>query len=359
MSRAMRESPNATIQNAEVRRACFRVRPVIAGWGGCGAAEAIGRCAGVPGLSGRARVGLHPRLSWIRPGQRGAGGLLRLRMRFGRGRSVRPETQVLGPVANEPEHGKEKRPGADPEPEPCLAPAHGLDEPLGEGWVQRHARREPEPHEAEREAPSPLEPLRDDVARAEEEAALSEKAHRREAEGEHHESVDEPEPDRGRPEEERHYREHAARPPPVDVPARVRQPEGGGEGGDPVGERDLRVAETQVLRDVREEDPEGVRLPRTTREKDEDRRANQHPAVEEPPVDAVDEGVGGARFGHRGRVAPPDRRSTNSAAGGGGGSARLSGSIRYQRIALSKNILRRSASEKRLVIVWKPRMIVP
>ena len=224
--------------------------------------------------------------------------------------------------------------------------------------MQRHARREPEPDEAEREAPPPLEPLRDDVACDEEEAALSEKAHRREAEGEHDESVDEPEPDRGRAEEERHHREHPARAPTIDVPARVRQPEGGGEGGDPVGERDLRVAETQVLRDIGEEDSEGVRLPRAAREEDEDTRRDEQPAVEEPPVDAVDEGVGRALSGHRDR-APPARRSTNSATGGGGGSARLSGSIRYQRIALSKNILRRSASEKRLVIAWKPRMIVP
>ena len=318
----------------------------------------LGRCAVVPGLTGRARVGLHPRLSRVRPGRRGAGGLLRLRMRFGWGRSVRPETEVLRPVANEPEHGKEQRPGADPEPEPRLAPPHRLDEPLGEGRVQGHARREPEPNEAEREPASPLEPLRDDVARAEEEAALSEKAHRREAEGEHHEPVHEAEPDRGRAEEERHYREHPARPPPVDVPARVRQPEGGDEGGDSVGERNFRVAETQVVRDVREEDPERVRLPRAAREEDEDTSRDEQPTVEEPPVDAVDEGVGGALSGHRGGV-PPARLSTNSAAGGGGGSARLSGSIRYQRIALSKNILRRSASEKRLVIAWKPRMIVP
>ena len=203
MSRAMRESPNATIQNAEVRRACFRVRPVIAGWGECGVTEESVDAPSVPGSRGE----LAPNST---PGSRGSvldsggvEGLLRLRKRLGLGRSVRPETHVLRPVANEPEHGKEKRPGADPEPEPCLAPAHGLDEPLGEGWVQGHARREPEPNEAEREAPPPLEPLRDDVARAEEEAALSEKTHRREAEGEHDESVDEPEPDRGRAEEER------------------------------------------------------------------------------------------------------------------------------------------------------------
>ena len=121
--------------------------------------------------------------------------------------------------------------------------------------MQGHARREPEPHEAEREAPPPLEPLRDDVACDEEEAALSEKAHRRKAEREHHEPVHESEPDRGRAEEERHYREHAARPASIDVPARVRQPEGGGEGGDPVRERDLGVAETQVFRDVGKEHP--------------------------------------------------------------------------------------------------------
>ena len=256
-------------------------------------------------------------------------------MRFGWGCSVRPEIEVLRPVANEPEHGKEQRPGADPEPEPRLAPAHGLDEPLGEGRVQRHARREPEPDEAEREAPPPLEPLRDDVACDEEEAALSEKAHRRESKGEDHEAVHESEGDRGRAEEERHYREHPARPTSIDVPARVRQPEGGGEGGDPVGERDLRVAETQVFRDVREEDPEGVRLPRAAREEDEDARGDEQPAVEDPPVDAVDEGVGRLAGGRHSGGAPAARRSTNSATGGGGGSARLSGSIRYQRIAFS------------------------
>ena len=51
-------------------------------------------------------------------------------------------------------------------------------------------------------------------------------------------------------------------------------------------------------------------------------------------------------------------RSMNAPAGGGG-STRSSGSIRYQRIALSQNIRRRSASENRLVISRKPRMMVP
>ena len=122
---------------------------------------------------------------------------------------------------------------------------------------------------------------------------------------------------------------------PIDVPARVRQPEGGGEGGDPVGERDLRVAETQVFRDIGEEDSERVRLPRATREEDEDARGDEQPAVEDPLVDAVDEGVGRLAGGGHAGGAPAARRSTNSATGGGGGSARLSGSIRYQRIAFS------------------------
>ena len=48
-----------------------------------------------------------------------------------------------------------------------------------------------------------------------------------------------------------------------------------------------------------------------------------------------------------------------NASAGGGGSMRLFGSIRYQRIAFSQNIRRRSPSENRLVISWKPRMMVP
>ena len=63
---------------------------------------------------------------------------------------------------------------------------------------------------------------------------------------------------------------------------------------------------------------------------------------------------------HAWRAPPAARlyRSRNALAGGGG-SVRLPGSIRYQRIAFSKNIRRRSPSENRPVISWKPRMMAP
>jgi len=56
-------------------------------------------------------------------------------------------------------------------------------------------------------------------------------------------------------------------------------------------------------------------------------------------------------------LAPPDdylrgpgSEMSASAGGGGGGSTRLSGSMRYQRIAFSQNMSRRSPSENRRVI---------
>ena len=291
MSRERRESPSATIQNVEVRSACFNVRPVISGWsvsrarGGFGSANVCSRRAGVG--RGVCPIG-------VRPGYLRSRSRLRPPVRFGRGSSVRPEADVLRPVANEPQCGKKQRPGADPEPEPGLAPADRLDEPLGERRMQRHARGKPEPDETKCKATLPLEPLRDDVACAKEEAPLPEIADRREAESEDHESVDEAERDGGRAEQGRDHRKHAACPPPIDLPARERQPEGGGEGRDSVRERDLGIAEAEVFGDNRQEDAERMRLPGAAREEDEGAGGDHQPAEEKPPVDAVNERVGGA-----------------------------------------------------------------
>ena len=219
--------------------------------------------------------------------------------------------------------------------------------------MQRHACRKPEPHQAECEPAPPLEPLRDDVARAQEQAALSEKAYRREPEGEHHDAVHEPEGDGRRAEKQRHRCEHPARSAPIHMPPRIGQPEGGGEGGDPVRERNLGMAQTQVFRDMGEEDSERVGLPRAAREEHESPGGNHQPAVEEAPVDAVDERVGITRAAgraHAGAAPLPAGRFAANSSAGGGGSARLSGLIRYQRIAFSQNMRRRSLNENRLVI---------
>ena len=49
MSRERRESPSATIQNVEVRSACFNVRPVISGWSVPGRAAASDPRSCAPG----------------------------------------------------------------------------------------------------------------------------------------------------------------------------------------------------------------------------------------------------------------------------------------------------------------------
>ena len=58
--------------------------------------------------------------------------------------------------------------------------------------------------------------------------------------------------------------------------------------------------------------------------------------------------------------APPAARlyRSRNALAGCGGSRRCPGSMRYQRIAFSQNIRRRSPGVNRLVISWKPRMMV-
>ena len=72
--------------------------------------------------------------------------------------------------------GSNQRPGRQPHPEPGLAPAHMVDEPLGHRRVHGHAQGETEGGESEGESPFAAEPLGHQAVAVEHQRALSEKS---------------------------------------------------------------------------------------------------------------------------------------------------------------------------------------